>query len=84
MRQLLLVCAAAVLLAAAGGCACGGKPASGACQQAPEACQNDDGGGRGLRQGQAPDNGAASVTYPYYTLRGPRDFLANNPGTTGP
>jgi hypothetical protein len=27
---------------------------------------------------------AAQVTYPYYTNRGPRDFLAKNPGNIGP
>jgi hypothetical protein len=29
-----------------------------------------------------PPSGA--VAYPYYTTRGPRDFLANNPGSIGP
>lgn len=29
-----------------------------------------------------PATGA--VTYPYYTTRGPRDFLANNPSDIGP
>jgi hypothetical protein len=24
------------------------------------------------------------ITYPYYTLRGPRDFLADNPPSLGP
>lgn len=27
--------------------------------------------------------GAAQVAYPYYTTRGPRDFLVNNPPTIG-
>lgn len=27
---------------------------------------------------------AAQVTYPYYTTRGPRDFLAKNPPSIGP
>lgn len=27
---------------------------------------------------------AAQVTYPYYTNRGPRDFLAKNPRNIGP
>jgi hypothetical protein len=26
---------------------------------------------------------SATVGYPYYTVRGPRDFLANNPPTIG-
>ena len=25
-----------------------------------------------------------TVSYPYYTVRGPRDFLRNDPPTTGP
>lgn len=29
-----------------------------------------------------PPTGA--VTYPYYTIRGPRDFYAKNPGSIGP
>jgi hypothetical protein len=29
-----------------------------------------------------PATGA--ITYPYYTVRGPRDFLAKNPGSIGP
>jgi hypothetical protein len=36
--------------------------------------------GGSLQQG--PPTGG--VTYPYYTTRGPRDFLAKNPGTIGP
>ncbi len=27
---------------------------------------------------------APTVVYPYYTVRGPRDFLARNPGSIGP
>jgi hypothetical protein len=31
---------------------------------------------------QGPQTG--TVAYPYYTTRGPRDFLAKNPGSIGP
>ncbi|MEN6450599.1 MAG: hypothetical protein ABFC96_08925 [Thermoguttaceae bacterium] len=50
-------------------------------------------GGRGCRlcrdkcRGQAcVDSGPATgaVTYPYYTTRGPRDFLQKNPQSIGP
>ncbi|MEN6459158.1 MAG: hypothetical protein ABFC63_09530 [Thermoguttaceae bacterium] len=51
-------------------------------------------GGRGCRlcrdrcraKAQCVDGGPASaaVTYPYYTTRGPRDFLAKNPPSIGP
>jgi hypothetical protein len=27
---------------------------------------------------------AGAITYPYYTVRGPRDYLAKNPGSIGP
>ena len=27
---------------------------------------------------------SARITYPYYTTRGPRDFLAKNPPSIGP
>jgi hypothetical protein len=29
-------------------------------------------------------SGAGGVTYPYYTLRGPRDYFTNNPPSIGP
>jgi hypothetical protein len=33
----------------------------------------------------APESPAsAAITYPYYTVRGPRDFLAKNPPSIGP
>jgi hypothetical protein len=32
----------------------------------------------------APGPGAGAVAYPYYTTRGPRDFLINNPPSIGP
>jgi hypothetical protein len=37
---------------------------------------------RGQDVADGPATGA--VTYPYYTLRGPRDFLARNPRDVGP
>lgn len=57
-------------------------------QQAPcRAC-----GGRGCRLCRGGDGGdgfvagppAGTVAYPYYTTRGPRDFLARNPQSIGP
>ncbi|MGD0655420.1 MAG: hypothetical protein ABSA16_13845 [Thermoguttaceae bacterium] len=49
-------------------------------------------GGRGCRlcrgagedEGFAPGPAAGAVAYPYYTTRGPRDFLARNPQSIGP
>jgi hypothetical protein len=31
-----------------------------------------------------PGPPSAAITYPYYTIRGPRDFLAKNPPSIGP
>jgi hypothetical protein len=60
-------------------------------------CRDCDGhgcrlcGGRGFidRGGNGGDQAAAgpatgAITYPYYTNRGPRDFLAKNPASIGP
>ena len=35
-------------------------------------------------QEAAPGPATGAVTYPYYTVRGPRDFLAKNPPSIGP
>jgi hypothetical protein len=34
--------------------------------------------------GYAAGPPTGQVTYPYYTVRGPRDFLAKNPRSIGP
>ncbi|OHB69876.1 MAG: hypothetical protein A2V70_02310 [Planctomycetes bacterium RBG_13_63_9] len=39
-------------------------------------------GGGGQMNTPGPPTGA--ITYPYYTSRGPRDFLAQNPPSIGP
>jgi hypothetical protein len=39
---------------------------------------------RGGRHAVADGPATGAVTYPYYTLRGPRDFLARNPRDVGP
>jgi len=68
----------------------------GSCAQCPETCQacgssdpcNECGCGQacGGCGPQAIDPGppTGAVTYPYYTLRGPRDFLARGPRPIGP
>jgi hypothetical protein len=45
-----------------------------------------DCGGRGCGRCRAAESGppTGTVTYPYYTTRGPRDFLAKNPRSIGP
>jgi hypothetical protein len=41
---------------------------------------NGDGGDEGFNPGPT----AGTIAYPYYTTRGPRDFLARNPQSIGP
>jgi len=41
-------------------------------------------GGRGRPAAQPQQPPIAAVTYPYYTLRGPRDFLQREPSPIGP
>jgi hypothetical protein len=41
-----------------------------------------DGNGENANAGGGPQGGA--VAYPYYNLRGPRDFLVRNPQSIGP
>ncbi len=68
---------------AGGGCA-GGGCASGACGLPHATC---DGGfcnrpyPPGMTPGGMPN---AMAQYPYYTIRGPRDFLMKNPPSIGP
>ena len=38
----------------------------------------------GGQEAFSPGPPAGAVTYPYYTVRGPRDFLAQNPRSIGP
>lgn len=42
------------------------------------------GGGGAYGAGGAGGVGAATVAYPYYTVRAPRDFLDSNPRGIGP
>lgn len=57
------------------GCGVGGLLAGGLCAGcAKNAGAVDQGGGPAMPQ----------YAYPYYTVRGPRDFLVNNPPSIGP
>lgn len=88
MRNSLLALSAAILLAVLSGCTC--PRLNGTCKSAPETCKTCDPGcaggcrdrGRG-DEAQAQGPGGV-VAYPYYTIRGPRDFLARNPQSIGP
>ena len=41
-------------------------------------------GGRGSQEAYTPGPPSGAITYPYYTVRGPRDFLAEIPPSIGP
>lgn len=94
MKRALLVLGLVVSLAATG---CASRRACNECN-GPLGCRPcqigwQRGGhdyGRHLSNsnyGQAPEGAVGGnspqVAYPYYTVRGPRDFLVNNPPTIG-
>lgn len=73
-RMLLGMVVTAALLTAGVGCRCrGGLCGNGACEGG--ACADASGGTAFGPYGQSANMG--HVAYPYYTVRGPRDFLAN-------
>ena len=55
-------------------CSCCGQPAPGCC-----CCNSGD-----QHYNFNPGPPVAQTAYPYYTLRGPRDFLVDNPPSIGP
>jgi hypothetical protein len=62
--------------------------ADGSCSTGGGVVACDQCGGRGCglcgREAITPGPPSAAVAYPYYTTRGPRDFLAANPRSIGP
>ncbi len=100
MKHALFVLFAVLILAGLSGClhnqvaSDGGDPCVQACGRTARcwppcnACggernRRERGGhaGPALQPQQPP---VAAITYPYYTLRGPRDFLERNPSPIGP
>lgn len=91
---LLAVSMVAVLTGCCGNCACRGANGGGmtglirgSCVNGPDVCQRcgpGSRGGRGSNEVFDPGPPTGAVTYPYYTVRGPRDFLAQDPRPTGP
>lgn len=96
-RFVLSICALAVIVTSIG-CACScnncrqrrfndqcrqfnGGQCGPQCRLGGGLCGN---GGGLCGSAPAAPIGAASVGYPYYTLRGPRDFLDPNPRGIGP
>jgi hypothetical protein len=95
MRLALLAMAATVLLLAGGGCQRHNLVRHG-CQDGCPPCPNSCGSGcclhgtqdyiprLPLNEGPAVSGPpTATYAYPYYTTRGPRDFLLDNPPTIG-
>ena len=74
MRHTIFVLAASTFLALLIGCACNNK----CCNQGNSGPAN----AAPASQQQAGPGGA--VSYPYYTTRGPRDFLETHPQSIGP
>ena len=91
MKRAIFLLAASLLTGFAGGCHhnlcddnCNNCGSSDSC-----GCGRGGAGGRhysGPNTEEYTDSGppSAAVTYPYYTTRGPRDFLARNPRGIGP
>ncbi|MDZ7618859.1 MAG: hypothetical protein U1E05_17785 [Patescibacteria group bacterium] len=96
MRQSLFVCAALAALVSFSGCACMGGGVARTPETGAAYCPAERGHLFGwlrcrcARQEQPVAQMAPSgpptgmVAYPYYTTRGPRDFLAKNPASIGP
>ena len=70
---------AALVLAGLSGCA-----EDQACRQAAMGQQGCGGCRCNCPPAATPGPPTAEVTYPYYTLHGPRDFLDSNPRGLGP
>ena len=68
--------------------ACGGGADAGCQSCSDDSCQSCGdagcGAGRGGAEAFTPGPPTGAITYPYYTNRGPRDFLAENPPSIGP
>jgi hypothetical protein len=63
---------------------CGGRGCDGGCPTCIERGCLRGGCSGPVVEGFTPGPSSAAVTYPYYTTRGPRDFLAENPPSIGP
>jgi len=98
MKRALFVLVALLAVAALTGCAedrmhvrSGGPGGTGVCRNS-SGSRNPfagvwDGAGQcdpGGQQALCSRSPTVAVTYPYYTVRGPRDFLAQNPRSIGP
>jgi len=100
MKRALFVLVALLAVASLTGCATdrmyarsGGPGGMGVCRNSSGPCNPFAGAGvwdgcgpnnPGRQEAFRPGPPSGAVTYPYYTVRGPRDFLAQNPRPIGP
>jgi hypothetical protein len=100
MRRTFLALAVSMVLAAFSGCAgdccnqggchlrpCAGYEGQGVCQNGGlRGCLHCGLLGRGAGGGDGGQGAsdAGAVSYPYYTVKGPRDFLQTHPQSIGP
>jgi len=96
MRKILFVLFASAILAGVSGClrsqvVCDDEPCVQSCGRLARCWAPCDGDGRRCRDRGRGDSAMqpqqppmAAITYPYYTLRGPRDFLERTPTPIGP
>lgn len=98
MRRTLFVFATLAAMISFSGCACT-RPMGlirGSCARTPKTCEKGGGDMLGWLRGRGSGTGhhgsgtmqagppTGAVAYPYYTTRGPRDFLADDPPSIGP
>ncbi len=86
MKNVLFAMLVVVVLIGLAGCRHTGGYAPGgymvgSCSDVPGDCGSC---GNGCDPSAAMGQGMGQITYPYYTTRGPRDFLAENPRSPGP
>ena len=97
MKRVLGLIGAVALIVTSIGCAnrcnnCGPGAGCGPCGSGRGGCFAGNGGGHfgngaggGLHGNNLPPGPPTpTVAYPYYTTRGPRDFLSSNPRGIGP
>ncbi len=76
MRHTFIILAASAALVAIGGCAC-----NNGCNSCNSGAHKAAAGPQQQPAQQAGSGGV--VSYPYYTMRGPRDFLETHPQSIG-